>query len=465
MILFMVGCLCIPGHTLAKDSTSCSVLGDDFRELVSYIDKMPTELQQEVLKRSSSSVINNITRTLFIEENQSVTLRKYSNVNAVAYSPDGTTIAVGAGSSVILLNAKTGEQVKILGSHQNRIASVVYSAKGNLLVSSAEDNSIKLWDPIRGSEVKMAKNYCRGYAMPVAISPDEKKLAFVDDYAIHIWDIEKGEVVRNLGERVIVQALDFHPLESSLAIGTSNGKIILWNFEKQVKRELYGHRMNINSLKYRPDGKQLAVGDRDNYVRLWNLDSANGAVNSKELLIPKPREFYTSGVAEVVYTTDGKQLFAGLANDHMVKVWDVETGKEIKSLSIPLFVKDMLTSDTLTSISVHPQGRRVVIGSWKGCVQVFPDILTLNQLEQILGGQKGNGFDVGQAFLLHVLDKIHVPGRAIDLDQLELDMKKWFAEKPCSKILDLVDSYDRFEDRLKAIVQKTYLVKVTQKSM
>ena len=64
---------------------------------------------------------------------------------AVAWSPDGTRLAVASVIGIWLYDAATGAEVALL-SHPFRVWSVSFSPDGALLASSSSDGTILLWD-------------------------------------------------------------------------------------------------------------------------------------------------------------------------------------------------------------------------------------------------------------------------------------------------------------------------------
>ena len=65
---------------------------------------------------------------------------------AVAYSPDGTRLAVAAVSGIWFYDAHTGSEVALLTGHTSPMSSVSFSADGTTLASDSDDNTVRLWD-------------------------------------------------------------------------------------------------------------------------------------------------------------------------------------------------------------------------------------------------------------------------------------------------------------------------------
>ncbi len=69
----------------------------------------------------------------------------FDTVYGASWSPDGTKIAFGcADNTVRAIDAKTGEQVLFMGSHNDWVLDTVFSADGSHLISVGRDMAAKL---------------------------------------------------------------------------------------------------------------------------------------------------------------------------------------------------------------------------------------------------------------------------------------------------------------------------------
>ena len=123
----------------------------------------------------------------------------------------------------------------------------------------------------------------------------------------------------------------------------------------QLPRKRHGLTSSKLALEFTGDGRHLAIPDVGG-LRLWNLES--GAVVLLE------RSMYAH--PKVAQSPDGSLLAVGV-EDRSVRVWDVKSGKERRTLRGH--------RDLVNSIAFSPDGRRLVTGSYDKSVRVW-DVAT-----------------------------------------------------------------------------------------
>ncbi len=120
---------------------------------------------------------------------------------------------------------------------------------------------------------------------------------------------------------------------------------ILSSTNIREQNRLEGHRDSVNSVAFSPDGKTLASASTDNTIKLWNLDTG------KEITTLSG---HSDRVNSVAFSPNGKTL-ASASTDKMIKLWNLDTGEEITTLSGH--------RDSVNSVAFSPNGKTLASAS------------------------------------------------------------------------------------------------------
>ncbi|MBW4623355.1 MAG: hypothetical protein KME17_28860 [Cyanosarcina radialis HA8281-LM2] len=209
-------------------------------------------------------------------------------VYSIAFSPDGRTLASSSGDHTVKLwDAKTGECLQTFTGHLTWVWSVAFSPHSPLpplgeglgvreiLASGSGDQSVKLWDIDTGECLKTLTGHTnRVYT--VAFSPDGKTLASGSfDRTIALWDVDSGDRLKTLtGHSQGVFSVAFSPDGKTLASGSLDHTVKLWDVRTgECLKTLTGHTSEARSVHWSPDGKTVVSGSQDQTVRLWDASS------------------------------------------------------------------------------------------------------------------------------------------------------------------------------------------------
>ena len=107
---------------------------------------------------------------------------------------------------------------------------------------------------------------------------------------------------------------------------------------------LEGHTSYVYSVNFSADGKTLASGSSDNTIKLWNVETGEEIRTLS----------HTSYVYSVSFSADGKTLASG-SHDKTIKLWNLETGDEIRTLSGH--------QGSVNSVSFSSDGKTLASGS------------------------------------------------------------------------------------------------------
>jgi WD40 repeat protein/serine/threonine protein kinase len=229
----------------------------------------------------------------------------------LSWSPDSQWLAWGtAGAQVELWNVQSDE-FKSLRGPTSSVWTVAWSPDGKSLASAGMDESIRIWDPAKGTCLRVFTKL-DAYVLSVAWSPDGVRLASADWYGLKVWDAASGQVLRAVACRDGASAVAWSPDGKRLALGTGAGKCILYrttDWSEAVRWD--GHIGGVKCVAWDPHGGRLASVGADGLVRVWDPDRGAG--------LETLRGHLTQATA-VAWDPSGRRLVSG-GIDWTVKVW------------------------------------------------------------------------------------------------------------------------------------------------
>ncbi len=271
----------------------------------------------------------------------------------IAYSDDGTRLAVGSGIGVWVYNALTGAETDLLTGHTSVIRSVAFNPDGSTLAGGGWDGTIHLWNVDTGQHLNTLTGH-RSAVRSVAFNPDGGTLASGSQGGtIRLWDATTGQHLRGLtaldvfGNTETVNSIAFSPDGSTLAsAGKSflSGIIHLWDAttgQHRKKIEPVGPSAGgIWSVAFSRNGtlagaSQTLPGMRHGELYLWDANTGTGQrlekSESGDIFSSAPTYYYS-----VAFSPDGSTLVSGggkFFGGGNIDLWDAETGQHQQRLT------------------------------------------------------------------------------------------------------------------------------------
>ncbi|WP_235112848.1 WD40 repeat domain-containing protein [Acaryochloris sp. 'Moss Beach'] len=247
-----------------------------------------------------------------------------NRVNALAYSPDGSTLATASSDKTVKLWSKEGSLLTTLEGHTDVVNALAYSPDGSTLATASDDKTVKLWSK-EGSLLTTLEGHTNR-VNALAYSPDGSTLATASsDKTVKLWSKEGSLLTTLEGHTDVVWALAYSPDGSTLATASDDKTVKLWSKEGSLLTTLEGHTDVVWALAYSPDGSTLATASYDKTVKLW----------SKEGSLLTTLEGHTDVVWALAYSPDGSTL-ATASYDKTVKLWSKEGVCSPPSKAIPI---------------------------------------------------------------------------------------------------------------------------------
>jgi WD40 repeat protein len=110
--------------------------------------------------------------------------------------------------------------------------------------------------------------------------------------------------------------LDFSPDGSLLAVGNSQGKIVVYDTSSwEIKTDRWSaHTARVTSIAWNAAGTHAVSGAWDTHIFVWSLKSPGKRV--------KAANAHKDGVSGVSWVDGGKKVISS-GGDASLKIWDV----------------------------------------------------------------------------------------------------------------------------------------------
>ena len=160
----------------------------------------------------------------------------------------------------------------------------------------------------------------------VAVAVSRRLVSASGDDTVRMWDVATGRLLRTLpGHSRDALCAEFSPNGRWIASGGSDQTVRIWDAESgKLYRELTGHRLQgvVKSLAWSPDDRRLVTATSD-------------------VILYRPRN-----------------------RDFAIRIWDVETGRELLALKGP--------TDIVYALALSDDGRYLAGADADSVVRLFP---------------------------------------------------------------------------------------------
>jgi WD40 repeat protein len=204
-------------------------------------------------------------------------------VVCLAFSPDGKRLVSGAadkqgvhaGGEAKLWDRTTNQELFTLPLPRGA-GCLAYSPDGSAVALGCQEGSIHLWNTVTG-KVRLTLEQ-ENVVRALAFAPDGKTLASAAGQLVKLWDPATGKHRADLkGHRQYIPCLAYSPSGRTLASGSADGNVCFWDAATGRERAAFDWQLgHLQALAFAPDGMTAAAaGNGVNVLVLWDVDEGS----------------------------------------------------------------------------------------------------------------------------------------------------------------------------------------------
>ena len=323
------------------------------------------------------------------EELSVLTTGHTHGLNALAFSPDSSTLAVGYAKTVQLwdTNALTLRAETI--EPTDKLITLVFSPDGAIVTSAGDftfrkqkrdefrkwsvKGELSLWDAETGENRSVFPIESHKGEAPVL--PGQRSVSSTSGAMAGYFRIMDVKTAKGIKKHVKYQIHGIAAFShdgsmlaavqnSSLAIKNDQFSVLLWDVPtRQLRFTLKGHTSKIEALAFTPDGKILASSSKDRTIRLWDTSTGNQTLS-----------FASDLNTALAFSADGKTLAS--THNKGVKLWDITTSSELRTLKGDIGI--------CYALAFSPDSKILASGSHDGTILTW-DVATGSELTTLMG--------------------------------------------------------------------------------
>jgi WD40 repeat protein len=297
------------------------------------------------------------------------------------YSPDGRSLYLVHNGAIEAYDPLTLQPMGDFRELAVKNRSIAVSADGRQLAAGSEDGRIRVWD-CATEKIATEISASESLIYKVAFMADGATLVSVspkgDGYLVQHWSVSDSHRIASwvaprsepyfgseLWPWVVLPGLNLY-------VTRKNGELSFWDLTSGKLRHCLntGHT-TVDGVALSPDGKLLATGGWEGVIKIWDPQTGRELRRLKEHL---------DGVHGLTFSHDGTRLVSGSNGREAAKVWDTSTWRVLATLpGRGSQFKSLVFSPDGRSLAAIPNDRLLHLWPAPGLAEIDSDSIAEQQ--------------------------------------------------------------------------------------
>lgn len=289
-------------------------------------------------------------------------------ITALAYSPDGGTLAV-SGNREVLLHKADGSSLegRLLGG-SDRIQSLVFSADGKMLVAAggtpARFGEVQVWDA--GSrKLERAVRLTADTVFGAALSPDGARVAVgCADNTVRVVETATGREALKIThhENWVLGAVFGVDGKRLVSVGRDRAAKLIDASTGAFIENVNLLRDELSAVARHPRRDWVLIGGQDRFPYLYMMDRPRAMKIADDTTLIRKFEKQSGAISAVAFSPDGTMIaVAGAASE--APIYNIETGERVAACKGH--------QAGLYAVAFRPDGEQIATGGFDGRVRLY----------------------------------------------------------------------------------------------
>lgn len=211
----------------------------------------------------------------------------YFDMNAIAYTADGSVAATGGDDGKVKLwNVESGFCIATFSEHSAPVTALEFSKGGaGVLFSASLDGTVRAWDLLRYRNFRTFTSPSPCQFGSLAVEPNGEVVCAggtADSFDVFLWNVQTGKLLDVLsGHEGPVSSMMFSPNGSGMLATTSWDRTFrVWEiFRRTATVEPVSLNAEGLAIAFRPDGLEVSVATLDGQLGFFDSRTAKQTVS------------------------------------------------------------------------------------------------------------------------------------------------------------------------------------------
>jgi len=345
------------------------------------------EKEKDSLKSSGSkstppsTPLSNSSNTFQVSPNHASNLEGHSSeVFMCSWNPKFPIIASGSADNTARYwtipdgpcgkkAAEESMRTSLILKHTNNqkeskdVTTIDWNSSGTCLATGTLDGIARIWDLKGKLKFKLEEHLGAIFALRWSRNGEYLLSGSVDSTAI-VWDANTGLMKQQFKfHQDAILDVDWKNAETFASCSSDRSIFVSQLGRSDRVCEFLGHEDEVNAIRWNPDGRILASCSDDKTAKIWSVEQPHSPLLN---LTDHKKEIYTikwSPTGPGSRNPNANLLLATASFDATVKLWDVEAGKCVRTLT--------KHTDPVYSVAFSPCGQYVASGSIDKYIYIY----------------------------------------------------------------------------------------------